>query len=102
MPNNNKVHYVLEHHKLGEDPNSPYKELEGIVINMVKNTSKPGQYSEPSVIANTISKAIKSKNPKTVYAAGKMAKTTLLARKLLSDKGFDRMFLRMLENYGKQ
>lgn len=89
-------------HKLGENPNSPYKELEDIVIKMVNNTSKPGQYSEPSVIAHTISKAIQSSNPKTVYAAGKMAKPTLLARKLLSDKGFDKMFLRMLKNYGKQ
>lgn len=89
-------------HKLGENSNSPYKELEHIVINMVKNTNKPGQYSEPSVIANTISKAIRSKTPKTVYAAGKMARQTLLARRLLSDKGFDRMFLRMVKNYGKQ
>lgn len=89
-------------HKLGENINSPYKDLEQIVIKMVENTSKPGQYSEPTVIANTISKAIRSKNPKTVYAAGKMAKATLLARKLLSDKGFDKMFLRMLKNYGKQ
>ena len=52
-------------HELTEDSNSPYKELEHIVANMVKNTNKPGQYSEPTVIANTISKAIKSKKPKT-------------------------------------
>jgi short-subunit dehydrogenase len=89
-------------HKLTEDSSSPYKELEHIVVNMVKNTNKPGQYSEPTVIANTISKAINSNNPKTRYAAGKMAWQTLLARKLLSDKGFDKMFLRMVKNYGKQ
>lgn len=89
-------------HKLGENPNSPYKELEDIVIKMVKNTNKPGQYSEPSVIAKAISKAIKSKKPKTVYAAGKMAKITLLLRKLLSDRAFDKMFLWMLKSYGKQ
>ena len=89
-------------HKLTEDSSSPYKKLEHIVVNMVKNTNKPGQYSEPFVIANTISKAINSKNPKTIYAAGKMARQTLLARKLLSDKGFDKMFLRMVKNYGKQ
>lgn len=88
-------------HKLGENSNSPYKELEDIVIKMVKNTSKPGQYSEPSVISNTISKAIKSKNPKTLYVAGSMAKQTIMARRLLSDRGFDKMFLRMLKNYGK-
>lgn len=89
-------------HNLGENSDSPYKELEQIVINMVKNTSKPGQYSEPMVIANTISKALRSRNPKTIYAAGKMAKQTLLARRILSDKGFDKMFLRIVKNYGKQ
>lgn len=89
-------------HKLGENTSSPYKELEHIVVKMVENTNKHGQYSEPSVIANTISKAISSNNPKTIYVAGKMAKQTLLARKLLSDKGFDKMFLRMIRNYGKQ
>lgn len=89
-------------HKLGKDKNSPYKDLEKVVINMVKNTNKPGQYSEPTVIANTISKAIKSKNPKTIYVAGKMAKPTIMMRKILSDKGFDNLFLRMVKNYGKQ
>ncbi len=89
-------------HKLAQDSSSPYKVLEDIVVNMVKNTNKPGQYSEPSVIAETISKAINSKKPKTVYAAGKMAKPTLLLRKLLSDRGFDKMFLRMVKSYGKQ
>ncbi|CDF80824.1 short chain dehydrogenase [Formosa agariphila KMM 3901] len=90
---------AMDHHL--EDSNSPYKELKQIVAKMMQNTSKPGQYSEPSVIAKTISKAIKSKKPKTRYAAGKMARQTLLARKLLSDKAFDKMFLNMVKNYGK-
>ena len=89
-------------HKLTQDSSSPYKEFEQIIVKMIKNTSKPGQYSEPTVIADTISKAIKAKNPKTRYAAGKMARQTLLARKMLSDKAFDKMFLRMVKNYGKQ
>ncbi len=88
--------------KLTDDSSGPYKELKQIIANMMKNTTKPGKYSEPSVIAHTISKAIRSKKPKTRYAAGKMAKQTLLARKLLSDKSFDKMFLMMLQNYGKQ
>ena len=88
--------------KLTEDSGSPYNEMKHLMANMMKNTSNPGQYSEPTVIADTISKAIQSKNPKTRYAAGKMASQTLLARKLLSDKGFDKMFLRMVKNYAKQ
>lgn len=88
--------------KLTEDSGSPYKEMKHLMANMMKNNSNPGQYSEPTVIADTISKAIQSKNPKNRYAAGKMASQTLLARKLLSNKGFDKMFLRIVKNYAKQ
>jgi NAD(P)-dependent dehydrogenase (short-subunit alcohol dehydrogenase family) len=88
--------------KFTEDSSSPYKEMKHLIARMMENTNNPGQYSEPTVIANTISKAIKSKKPKTRYAAGKMARQTLLARKLLSDKGFDKMFLRMVKNYANQ
>ena len=89
-------------HNFDTNSNGPYKELKDIVVKMMANTSKPESSSVPSVIANTISKAIKAKNPKTRYATGKMAKQTLFARKLLSDKAFDKMFLRMIKNYGKQ
>ena len=88
--------------KFTEDSSSPYKEMKHLIARMMENTNNPGQYSEPTVIANTISKAINSKKPKTRYAAGKMARQTLLARKLLSDKAFDKMFLRMVKNYAKQ
>lgn len=84
-----------------DDRIGPYKELKQIIAKVMQSISKPGQYSEPTVIAGTISKAIKTKNPKTRYAAGKMAKQSLLGRKLLSDKGFDKLFLRMVRNYGK-
>lgn len=88
--------------KLTEDSSSPYKEMKNLIAGMMENTNNPGQYSEPTVIANTIIKAINSKKPKTRYTAGKMASQTLLARKLLSDKGFDKMFLRIIKNYAKQ
>lgn len=89
-------------HKLGDNNNSSYKDLEKVVINMVKNTNKSGQYSEPAVIGKTISKAIKSRKPKTIYVAGKMGKLTIMMRRLLSDRGFDKMFLRVVKSYGKQ
>jgi len=47
--------------------------------------------SEPIVIAKAISKAIHSKNPKTRYVAGAGAKLILFARKILSDKIFDKI-----------
>jgi NADP-dependent 3-hydroxy acid dehydrogenase YdfG len=47
--------------------------------------------SPPSVIAETISKALKANKPKTRYVAGEQAKVTLLAKRLLSDRMFDNM-----------
>lgn len=84
-----------------DDSGSPYKELKDIVLRMMENTSNPGQYSKPALIAKTISKAVHAKNPKTRYVVGKMAWQSLLARKLLSDKAFDKMFLRIVKNYAK-
>ena len=52
--------------------------------------------NSPQVIANVISKAIKSSNPKTRYVAGNMAKTTLFMRRWLSDRAFDKMLKTML------
>ena len=52
--------------------------------------------SPPSVIADTIARAIKDKRPKTRYAAGQYAWPLLLLRRLLSDRMFDRIIARML------
>ncbi len=87
-------------HQFGEI-SGPYGALKKTMERVMANAYKPGNYSEPSVIADTISKAIKSKNPKTRYAAGKMAKQTLMGRRWLSDKGFDKMIMRMIRNFEK-
>ena len=47
--------------------------------------------SPPSVIADTILKAIRVRRPKTRYAAGKYAKPVVLFRRLVSDRMFDRL-----------
>ncbi len=58
---------------------------------------KPNAGSPPSVIANVISKAVKSRKPKTRYAAGKMAKPLLFARRWLSDRMFDKAVMSQIE-----
>ena len=85
-------------HQFGE-LSGPYGPLKKTMEKVMTNAYKPGNYSEPSVIADTISGAINSNNPKTRYAVGKMAKQTLIGRKWLSDKGFDKMIMRMLRNF---
>lgn len=48
---------------------------------------------EPTVIAKLILKGIEAKSPKLRYTGGYMASSTVMARKLLSDKAFDKMLL---------
>ena len=51
--------------------------------------------SPPSVIANTILKAIRARRPRTRYASGQYAKPIILFRRLASDRMFDRLLNRM-------
>lgn len=50
--------------------------------------------SSPELIAKTILEAIEAKKPKIRYSAGKKSNTYLLAKKLLSDKFFEKMLMR--------
>lgn len=54
-------------------------------------------YSPPSVIADTISKAIKANKPKTRYAVGKLSGSMLFMRRWLSDKRFDKIVSKMIQ-----
>jgi hypothetical protein len=49
------------------------------------------KYSPPSVIADVVSAAIRAKRPKTRYVAGSMGKMLIAMRRLLSDRGFDKL-----------
>lgn len=53
--------------------------------------------SEPSVISDTIIKIINSNNPKTRYPSGHMARPVLLLRKVLGDRGFERLIVSQLD-----
>jgi short-subunit dehydrogenase len=53
--------------------------------------------SEPVVVAKTIVKAAMALNPKTRYATGGGAKSILFARRILSDRLFDRLMLSMMK-----
>jgi short-subunit dehydrogenase len=68
-----------------------YAELAQKAARLFKSRYDNPKISDPKVIADTILKAITSKNPKTRYAEGYMAKTYLFFRKILPDKMFDKM-----------
>jgi short-subunit dehydrogenase len=69
----------------------PYKNT---AENMVALNKKfESRNAEPGLIAELILKAITVKNPKTRYHAGFMAGPILMAKKILSDKQFDKMMM---------
>lgn len=51
--------------------------------------------SDPNVVANIIVKAIQVKKPKPRYAVGSASKMLLFLKKILPDRGMDRLFLRL-------
>lgn len=75
----------------------PYRGLAKAVAKMHSKSYKPGTASSPSVIADTVVKAINANKPKTRYAVGKMARPSILMRKLLSDRTMDKMIMSMIK-----
>lgn len=65
------------------------------LVNMTRGSIEAAA-SPPSVIADTIAKALRSSRPKTRYAAGKYAKPMLFFRHWLSDRMFDRLMLNFM------
>lgn len=77
--------------------NSVYKKSVDKMINMVKNPAMMAKATEPIVIAKIILKSIEVKNPKIRYIAGFLAVPSIAARKLLSDKLFDKIVMSQVQ-----
>jgi NAD(P)-dependent dehydrogenase (short-subunit alcohol dehydrogenase family) len=75
-----------------ESMNGPYAELVGA---LAQNSEVNMSTSPPSVIADTISRALKSNRPRTRYVAGAMARPLIWTRKWLGDRFFDMALGRM-------
>jgi len=68
----------------------PYGEMaQALAKTSRRFQNDPNGSSPPSVIANTISKALKARRPRTRYAAGKLAKPLLWVRRWGSDRMMD-------------
>ena len=48
-----------------------------------------------SKVANVIEKAINAKKPKTRYLVGKLAVVSLISKRLLSDRMYDKIMLKL-------
>ncbi|WP_329789244.1 oxidoreductase [Lentzea sp. DG1S-22] len=88
----------------------------GIAVENLEKTSGGGAYagqvkqlagffsqmeraSEPEVIADVIVKAAEARRPRTRYAAGFGARPVLFARRVLSDRAFDALFLGAMRRF---
>ncbi len=76
-----------------QSKNTAYAKVTEGVEKIFQKAYDDPKISTPIVIAKTILNAIKAKNPKTRYVAGRMAKPYLFLRKYLPDKFFDFMLL---------
>lgn len=70
---------------------SAYAPMAQALANATKRAYAEGKGTSATVIASLVSNALKAPRPKTRYAAGYMAKESLLARKWLSDRLFDKI-----------
>lgn len=73
-----------------------YKPLVDAMARTLTNSYKKGRGSPPSLIAKTVSKAIRAKRPKTRYLVGQNAKLFVFARRFFGDRIFDWLLLRQI------
>lgn len=74
-------------------PQSAYANMMNKIIEGTKKAAEGNGSSQPSVIANAVSKIISTNNPKTRYRVGKFAKPMVWMRTYLGDKLFDRIVM---------
>ncbi|BDU35934.1 oxidoreductase [Vibrio nigripulchritudo] len=83
---------VMSKQVLDNSGNGPYKELANQIAALsLKESGKEGAGSPTSVISKVVQEIINNPKPKTRYAVGKFSTTTLLMRRFLSDRAFDRI-----------
>ena len=75
--------------------NSAYAEQAKRHARLLAGAETSSLASPPAVVAKTIVRAVGARRPKTRYATGGGARTILLLRKILSDRMFDRLMLRI-------
>lgn len=80
---------VLSGPLLARSGRGPYAEVAQRMAKAVESSYSPSASSPPSVIADTIARAVRVRRPKTRYVAGKLARPLLAARAWLPDRTFD-------------
>ena len=71
----------------------PYAKASQAIAKTTLDAFGNGRGTDPKVIANVVSTAVKARKPKTRYVAGKYAKPMIAIRKWLGDRVFDRVIM---------
>lgn len=80
---------------LENSKDSAYAGMACKVAASMKANYSPGKGSPPSVVADAISKALRSSHPKTRYAVGRYAKLMIGMGRWIPNRTFDRFITRM-------
>ena len=70
---------------------SAYADQIRAVAGTMRSESNQRRYSPPEVIARAIGKIVTARRPRTRYAVGFMARPLIAARRILTDRAFDRL-----------
>jgi NAD(P)-dependent dehydrogenase (short-subunit alcohol dehydrogenase family) len=81
---------------LERSENGPYGDFARKMAAATRRAYLDRKASSPELIASLIVRAVESRNAKTRYAAGYLARPVLWARRLLGDRGFDWMVRKFL------
>ena len=73
----------------------PYGAQAHAVARVLERSLGSGRGTPPEVVAAVIGRAVTAGRPKTRYAVGRGARTTILARRILPDRIFDRVMRRV-------
>ncbi|KML60526.1 short-chain dehydrogenase [Burkholderia cepacia] len=84
---------VVSRGLLARSGSGAYAKLTQAVAKATQQAYDNGRGTDPAVIANVVSQAVRAKKPRTRYVAGKYAKPMILIRTWLGDRLFDRVIM---------
>ncbi|MBW5808826.1 SDR family NAD(P)-dependent oxidoreductase [Burkholderia sp. COPS] len=84
---------VVSRSLLARSGSGAYAELTQAVAKSTQQAYGNGRGTDPGVIANVVSQAVRAKKPRTRYVSGKYAKPMILIRAWLGDRMFDRVIM---------
>ncbi|MEM9218237.1 MAG: oxidoreductase [Cyanobacteria bacterium P01_F01_bin.150] len=94
---NTKLSDAFTKPMLEQSSQGAYEDIAQTLAKTARNTyDEPRVNSSPAVVAETITKSIRTKRPETRYHVGKLATPMILMRTRLGDRAFDWLINRML------